>query len=102
MQIAEKLYTKGFISYPRTETNMFAKDIDLASLVRMQTQDQQWGGNYSGLTLIAWVSKCCIVTLGCDRGLKICNKPLKFNHGLPQEIFTKHDQMILLNISLAF
>ena len=50
MQIAEKLYTKGFISYPRTETNMFAKDIDLASLVRMQTQDQQWGGNCSRLT----------------------------------------------------
>lgn len=29
MTIAEKLYTKGFISYPRTETNQFSKDIDL-------------------------------------------------------------------------
>lgn len=29
MTIAEKLYTQGLISYPRTETNMFSKDIDL-------------------------------------------------------------------------
>lgn len=29
MTVAEKLYTKGVISYPRTETNMFSKEIDL-------------------------------------------------------------------------
>lgn len=29
MTIAEKLYTQGIISYPRTETNMFSKEIDL-------------------------------------------------------------------------
>lgn len=28
MTIAEKLYTQGFISYPRTETNMFSHDMD--------------------------------------------------------------------------
>lgn len=29
MKIAEKLYTRGFISYPRTETNIFPKDFNL-------------------------------------------------------------------------
>lgn len=43
MQVAESLYTKGFISYPRTETNQFPPDIDLASLVEKQTADGRWG-----------------------------------------------------------
>lgn len=29
MTIAEKLYTQGLISYPRTETNIFSKEMDL-------------------------------------------------------------------------
>ena len=29
MDTAEKLYNKGLISYPRTETNFFNKSIDL-------------------------------------------------------------------------
>ena len=33
-----------FISYPRTETNMFPKELDLAALVRHQTEDPIWGG----------------------------------------------------------
>ena len=45
MKIAESLYTKGFISYPRTETNMFPKDFDLNNLVQQQTVDNNWGGN---------------------------------------------------------
>lgn len=44
MKIAEKLYTQGLISYPRTETNMFPKDFDLVPLVEEQTRDLEWGG----------------------------------------------------------
>ncbi|EDX05523.1 GD24215 [Drosophila simulans] len=43
MTIAEKLYTKGFISYPRTETNQFSKEFALAPLVEMQTGHRDWG-----------------------------------------------------------
>ena len=38
MTIAEKLYTQGFISYPRTETNIFPKELDLNPLVEMQVR----------------------------------------------------------------
>lgn len=43
MAAAERLYQKGFISYPRTETDRFDKGIDLRSLVQKQTQDRNWG-----------------------------------------------------------
>ncbi|XP_021266705.1 DNA topoisomerase 3-alpha isoform X2 [Numida meleagris] len=43
MRIAEKLYTQGFISYPRTETNIFPKELNLSALVQHQTQDPNWG-----------------------------------------------------------
>ena len=45
MTIAEKLYTAGFISYPRTETNIFPKDFNLTGLVENQVNDPDWGGN---------------------------------------------------------
>ena len=34
----------SFISYPRTETNIFPKDIDLLKLVAEQTNHPLWGG----------------------------------------------------------
>lgn len=43
LNIAEKLYTQGYISYPRTETNIFPKGMDLNSLVQLQTPHPQWG-----------------------------------------------------------
>lgn len=44
MQLAESLYTRGFISYPRTETNIFPSELKLAPLVEAQTQDSRWAG----------------------------------------------------------
>ncbi|PYH95547.1 DNA topoisomerase III [Aspergillus ellipticus CBS 707.79] len=43
MKVAEGLYTKGFISYPRTETDQFDKAIDLKKLVEKQFPDANWG-----------------------------------------------------------
>lgn len=43
MKAAEDLYNKGFISYPRTETDRFAKDFNLRALVQKQTPSQEWG-----------------------------------------------------------
>jgi len=44
MAVAEGLYQKGFISYPRTETDRFDKGMDLRALVEKQVQDSRWGG----------------------------------------------------------
>lgn len=43
MSIAENLYNKGFISYPRTETDRFDKGMNLRALVEKQTPDNRWG-----------------------------------------------------------
>ncbi|GAB7351247.1 hypothetical protein MBLNU459_g1673t1 [Dothideomycetes sp. NU459] len=43
MQVAEQLYQKGWISYPRTETDQFDRAIDLRSLVEKQVQGPRWG-----------------------------------------------------------
>jgi DNA topoisomerase-3 len=43
MEIAEKLYTKGLISYPRTETNIFPSEINLVPLIQNQVSDHRWG-----------------------------------------------------------
>ncbi|KAH8423294.1 DNA topoisomerase 3 [Aspergillus melleus] len=49
MKVAEALYTKGFISYPRTETDQFDKGIDLKKLVEKQLPDNNWGQYARGL-----------------------------------------------------
>ncbi|KAE8350798.1 DNA topoisomerase [Aspergillus coremiiformis] len=49
MKVAEALYTKGFISYPRTETDQFDKAIDLKKLIEKQVPDENWGPYARGL-----------------------------------------------------
>lgn len=43
MKAAESLYEKGFISYPRTETDRFDRAMDLRTLVSKQVPDNRWG-----------------------------------------------------------
>ena len=49
MQVAEKLYQRGFISYPRTETDQFDRGMDLQALVQKQTQGGEWRQFAQGL-----------------------------------------------------
>jgi DNA topoisomerase-3 len=51
MKIAEDLYTKGWISYPRTETDQYDQGMDLKALVQKQIQDGRWGPFAQGYTL---------------------------------------------------
>ncbi|KAI0560521.1 DNA topoisomerase [Gracilaria domingensis] len=43
MDIAESLYNKGLISYPRTETNRFSRTYDLRGLIQKHVNHTTWG-----------------------------------------------------------
>ncbi|KER22031.1 hypothetical protein T265_09785 [Opisthorchis viverrini] len=43
MAVAERLYTSGYINYPRTETTAYPSTFDLRGLVQQQAKHPQWG-----------------------------------------------------------
>lgn len=43
LDVAEKLYNKGWISYPRTETDRFPAAMDLKIIIDKQKQSSKWG-----------------------------------------------------------
>ncbi|KXN68698.1 prokaryotic type I DNA topoisomerase [Conidiobolus coronatus NRRL 28638] len=43
MMIAESLYNKGFISYPRTETDQYTPNFEFKPLIEKQLTHPQWG-----------------------------------------------------------
>lgn len=43
LDVAEALYNRGLLSYPRTETDQFDKNFDFHSLIAKQTSDGAWG-----------------------------------------------------------
>ncbi|KAL5524020.1 hypothetical protein ACEPAG_8193 [Sanghuangporus baumii] len=43
LDIAERLYQQGFLSYPRTETDQFDAQFDFMALIDKQTTDPNWG-----------------------------------------------------------
>eukprot|EP00002_Diphylleia_rotans_P017927 TRINITY_DN3478_c0_g1_i14.p1 TRINITY_DN3478_c0_g1~~TRINITY_DN3478_c0_g1_i14.p1 ORF type:complete len:725 (+),score=106.47 TRINITY_DN3478_c0_g1_i14:45-2219(+) len=49
MKVAEDLYQKGYLSYPRTETDRFSPNMDLRSFVQNQVNSPQWGAYAANL-----------------------------------------------------
>lgn len=49
MQIAERLYMQGFISYPRTESTGYPPGSDVRSLLQKQAEHAVWGADVSEL-----------------------------------------------------
>ena len=49
MQTAEKLYTQGYISYPRTETDQYPKNFNLRECLSIQERSSVWGKSVSEL-----------------------------------------------------
>jgi DNA topoisomerase-3 len=50
MEVAEKLYNNGYISYPRTETDAFAKNFNYTTFINKLKEDERVGRNAEDFT----------------------------------------------------
>lgn len=57
MQIAEKLYIQGYISYPRTETNQYPDNYNLKEQLIKQKSNSYWGDYIRNLLDVKGVQK---------------------------------------------
>lgn len=64
MQIAERLYTQGYISYPRTETTHYPENFDLKGALKQQANNPMWAeevrGGGGACSLLVCVSNCAV------------------------------------------
>lgn len=58
LQVAEKLYQQGFLSYPRTETNQYDPQFDFMTLIDKQKTDGAWGQFATGFVSSSLVESC--------------------------------------------
>ncbi|XP_014521718.1 DNA topoisomerase 3-beta isoform X1 [Vigna radiata var. radiata] len=64
MQLAERLYTQGFISYPRTESTAYPPSFDFRGVLSAQTNNPTWGNYVHGLLTTGYQKP----RLGTDAG----------------------------------
>ena len=69
MNVAEKLYSQGFISYPRTETTRYdPKGFDVRSILRAHTSHPEWGRTASYLLRTKYANSGRPPLRGVDAG----------------------------------
>ena len=51
LQMAERLYLSGYLSYPCTQSSAYPKSFDIAGTLQSQASDNQWGSYIRNLLM---------------------------------------------------